>query len=124
MVSDEPSELAPPSFKPSNISPTRLDSLVCLVITIYDAYANENTYFDRIALVGCDTSRIRQGLTRNFAKMIYDNIPALKTAEIIKTNNNTTLRVFISEGLGGFDGDFAVAVLNDNVALIVAEIFF
>jgi hypothetical protein len=32
--------------------------------------------------------------------------------------------VFISEGLGGFDGDFAVAVLNDNVALIVAEIFF
>jgi hypothetical protein len=45
-------------------------------------FIGENTYFDRIALVGCDTSRIRQGLTRNFAKMIYDNIPALKTAEI------------------------------------------
>jgi hypothetical protein len=28
------------------------------------------------------------------------------TAISIKTNNNTTLRVFISEGLGGFDGDF------------------
>jgi hypothetical protein len=42
----------------------------------------ENTYFDRITLVGCNTSRIKQGLTRDFAKMIYDNIPALKTAEI------------------------------------------
>jgi hypothetical protein len=37
---------------------------------IYDTYANENTYFDRIALVGCNTSRIKQGLTRDFAKMI------------------------------------------------------
>ncbi|SEH64932.1 hypothetical protein BAZSYMB_GCONTIG00822_0 [Bathymodiolus azoricus thioautotrophic gill symbiont] len=32
-VSGDPLEFAPPSFKPSNISPTRLDSLVCLVIT-------------------------------------------------------------------------------------------
>jgi hypothetical protein len=35
---------------------------------IYDTYANENTYFDRIALVGCDTTNIKQGLARNFAK--------------------------------------------------------
>jgi hypothetical protein len=49
---------------------------------IYATSANENTYFDRITLVGCNTSRIKQGLTRDFAKMIYDNIPALKTAEI------------------------------------------
>ncbi|CAB5507190.1 hypothetical protein AZO1586R_2278, partial [Bathymodiolus azoricus thioautotrophic gill symbiont] len=59
-----------------------MDKLTDKVKQIYDTYANENTYFDRIALVGCDTSRIRQGLTRNFAKMIYDNIPALKTTEI------------------------------------------
>jgi hypothetical protein len=32
---------------------------------IYDTYANENTYFDRIALVGCDTTNIKQGLARN-----------------------------------------------------------
>jgi hypothetical protein len=31
--------------------------------------------------------------------------------------------VVMNYDLGGFDGDFAVAVLNDNVALIVAEIF-
>jgi hypothetical protein len=73
-----------------------MEKLTDKVKQIYDTYANENTYFDRIALVGCDTSRIRQGLTRNFAKM----------------------------GLGGFDGNFAVAVLNDNITLIVAEIFF
>jgi hypothetical protein len=47
-----------------------MEKLTDKVKQIYDAYANENTYFDRIALVGCDTSRIRQGLTRNFAKMI------------------------------------------------------
>jgi hypothetical protein len=61
-----------------------LECCLCLRYTdrvkqIYDTYANENTYFDRIALVGCNTSRIKQGLTRDFAKMIYDNIPALKT---------------------------------------------
>jgi hypothetical protein len=39
-------------------------------------------------------------------------------------NNNAAFKVFISKGLGGFDGGFAVAVLNDNVASIVAEIFF
>jgi hypothetical protein len=39
-------------------------------------------------------------------------------------NNNTALRVFIGKGLGGFDGGFAVAVLNDNVASIFTEIFF
>jgi hypothetical protein len=39
-------------------------------------------------------------------------------------NNNAALRVFISKGLGGFDGGFAVAVLNDNVASIFTEIFF
>ncbi|VVM22285.1 hypothetical protein BSPWISOXPB_2860 [uncultured Gammaproteobacteria bacterium] len=49
---------------------------------IYDTYANENTYFDRIALVGCDTTNIKQGLARNFAKTIYDNMPALRTAQI------------------------------------------
>jgi hypothetical protein len=30
-------------------------------------------------------------------------------------NNNAALRVFIGKGLGGFDGNFAVAVLNDNL---------
>jgi thioester reductase-like protein len=39
-----------------------MEKLTDKVKQIYDAYANENTYFDRIALVGCDTSRIRQGL--------------------------------------------------------------
>jgi hypothetical protein len=38
-------------------------------------------------------------------------------------NNNAALRVFIGKGLGSFDGDFAVAVLNDNVASIFTEIF-
>jgi hypothetical protein len=42
-----------------------MEKLTDKVKQIYDTYANENTYFDRIALVGCDTSRIRQGLTRN-----------------------------------------------------------
>jgi hypothetical protein len=31
-------------------------------------------------------------------------------------NNNAALGMFIGKGLGGFDGGFAVAVLNDNVA--------
>jgi hypothetical protein len=39
-------------------------------------------------------------------------------------NNNATLRVFIGKGLGGFDGGFAVAVLNDNVTSVIAEVFF
>jgi hypothetical protein len=39
-----------------------------------------------------------------------------KTATVTKMNNNAAFRVFISKGLGGFDGGFAVAVLNDNVA--------
>jgi hypothetical protein len=43
-----------------------MEKLTDKVKQIYDTYANENIYFDRIALVGCDTSRIRQGLTRNF----------------------------------------------------------
>jgi hypothetical protein len=38
-------------------------------------------------------------------------------------NNNAALGVFIGKGLGGFDGGFAVAVLNDNVASIFTEIF-
>jgi hypothetical protein len=67
---------------------------------IYDTYANENTYFDRIALVGCDTTNIKQ------------------------MNNNAALRVFIGKGLGSFDGGFTVAVLNDNVASLFTEIFF
>jgi hypothetical protein len=41
-----------------------MEKLTDKVKQIYDTYANENTYFDRIALVGCDTSRIRQGLTK------------------------------------------------------------
>jgi hypothetical protein len=41
-----------------------------------------------------------------------------------KMNNNAALGMFIGKGLGGFDGGFAVAVLNDNVASIVAKIFF
>jgi hypothetical protein len=49
---------------------------------IYDAYANDTTYFDRIALVGCDTVNIKQGLARNFAKTIYDDIPELRSAKI------------------------------------------
>jgi hypothetical protein len=58
--------------------------------------ANENTYFDRIALVGCDTTNIKQGLARNFAKTIYDNMPALRTAQItgrggeLEVNENGT----------------------------------
>jgi hypothetical protein len=44
---------------------------------------NNNAAFrDRIALVGCDTTNIKQGLARNFAKTIYDNMPALRTAQI------------------------------------------
>jgi hypothetical protein len=55
-----------------------------------------NTYFDRIALVGCDTTNIKQGLARNFAKTIYDNMPALRTAQItgrggeLEVNENGT----------------------------------
>jgi hypothetical protein len=32
-----------------------MDKLVDKVKQIYDTYADENTYFERIALVGCDT---------------------------------------------------------------------
>jgi hypothetical protein len=40
------------------------------------------------------------------------------------SENNAALGVFIGKGLSGFDGGFAVAVLNDNVASIFTEIFF
>jgi hypothetical protein len=49
-----------------------------------------------IALVGCDTTNIKQGLARNFAKTIYDNMPALRTAQItgrggeLEVNENGT----------------------------------
>jgi hypothetical protein len=52
--------------------------------------------FERIALVGCDTTNIKQGLARNFAKTIYDNMPALRTAQItggggeVEINENGT----------------------------------
>jgi hypothetical protein len=32
--------------------------------------------------LGCDTTNIKQGLARNFAKTIYDNMPALRTAQV------------------------------------------
>jgi hypothetical protein len=36
-------------------------------------------------------------------------------------NNNAAVRMFIGKVLGGFDGGFAVAVLNDNVAYYQAN---
>jgi hypothetical protein len=48
-----------------------MDKLTDKVKQIYDTYAIENTHFERIALVGCDTTNIKQGLARNFAKTIY-----------------------------------------------------
>jgi hypothetical protein len=35
-----------------------MDKLVDKVKQIYDTYADENTYFERIALVGCDTDGV------------------------------------------------------------------
>ncbi|SSC11123.1 hypothetical protein BPUTEOSOX_950, partial [thiotrophic endosymbiont of Bathymodiolus puteoserpentis (Logatchev)] len=73
-----------------------MDKLTDKVKQIYDTYANENTHFERIALVGCDTTNIKQGLARNFAKTIYDNMPALRTAQItgrggeVEINENGT----------------------------------
>jgi hypothetical protein len=48
-----------------------------------------------------DTSRIKQGLTRDFAKTIYDNMPALRTAQItgrggeleINENGTKTMKI-------------------------------
>jgi hypothetical protein len=36
----------------------------------------------RIALVGCDTDGVSQGLTRDFARIAYNDIPALQHTEI------------------------------------------
>jgi hypothetical protein len=65
-------------------------SAVVLALSVIEAIP------DRIALVGCDTTNIKQGLARNFAKTIYDNMPALRTAQItgrggeLEVNENGT----------------------------------
>ncbi|CAB5493969.1 hypothetical protein THERMOS_25, partial [Bathymodiolus thermophilus thioautotrophic gill symbiont] len=59
-----------------------MDELVDKVKQINDTYGNENTYFERIALVGCDTNSVRKGLTKDFARAVYNNIPTLRNADI------------------------------------------
>ncbi|CAB9545195.1 hypothetical protein BROOK1789C_2240, partial [Bathymodiolus brooksi thiotrophic gill symbiont] len=57
-------------------------SLVDKAKILQQTYSNDNTRIKRIALVGCDTDGVSQGLTRNFARIVYNDIPALQHTEI------------------------------------------
>ncbi|OJA03647.1 C80 family cysteine peptidase, partial [Bathymodiolus thermophilus thioautotrophic gill symbiont] len=59
-----------------------MDELVDKVKQINDTYGNENTYFERIALVGCDATSVDPILTKNFAKAVYGDISTLRNAQI------------------------------------------
>ncbi|CAB5496063.1 C80 family cysteine peptidase, partial [Bathymodiolus thermophilus thioautotrophic gill symbiont] len=61
---------------------SNMDNLIDKVKQINDTYGNENTYFERIALVGCDTDGVGKTLTKDFARAVYNNIPTLKNADI------------------------------------------
>ncbi|CAC9965807.1 hypothetical protein, partial [uncultured Gammaproteobacteria bacterium] len=57
-------------------------SLVDKAKILQQTYGNDNTRIKRIALVGCDTDGVSQGLTRDFAYIAYNDIPALQHTEI------------------------------------------
>jgi hypothetical protein len=54
-----------------------MDKLVDKVKQIYDTYADENTYFERIALVGCDTDGVGKTLTKDFAHAALNRLSFL-----------------------------------------------
>jgi hypothetical protein len=57
-------------------------SLVDKAKILQQTYGNDSTRIKRIALVGCDTDGVNQGLTRDFARIAYSDIPALQHTEI------------------------------------------
>ncbi|CAB9543519.1 hypothetical protein BROOK1789C_1001, partial [Bathymodiolus brooksi thiotrophic gill symbiont] len=57
-------------------------SLVDKAKILQQTYGNDSTRIKRIALVGCDTDGVSQGLTRDFAYIAYNDIPALQHTEI------------------------------------------
>ncbi|CAB5499794.1 C80 family cysteine peptidase, partial [Bathymodiolus thermophilus thioautotrophic gill symbiont] len=61
---------------------SNMDNLIDKVKQITDTYGNENTYFERIALVGCDTDGVGKTLTKDFARAVYSDIPTLRNADI------------------------------------------
>jgi hypothetical protein len=55
------------------------------------------TYFERIALVGCDTDGVGKTLTKDFAHAVYNDMPTLRNAKITGRIGKLTTRDLHSE---------------------------